>query len=172
LHHRSLERFDGWYHSLVTVQRTAAGERQLARFVLGSGTYAIDIMEVREVLGPLAVTAVPGAPEFLEGIAELRGEFLPVIDLRRRLGLEVRDDYKIVVATVRGRRVGLVVDGVIDVYRIATSEIAALDDLARSAAFAGVIKGPEGAIMIIDPDGLISDLEAGALGAWSAASAG
>ncbi|MBT8496417.1 MAG: chemotaxis protein CheW [Deltaproteobacteria bacterium] len=148
----------------MTTSRPASGEQQMARFTVGTGTYAIDIMQVREVLSPLTLTEVPGAPKFIEGLAELRGEFLPVIDLRRRMGLPMGKDYKVVVATVRGRRVGLVVDQVIDVFRVRSERIAPLDTLASSAAFSGVIKGEDGAIMIIEPDGLVSDLEAGALG--------
>ena len=137
----------------------------MARFTLGTGTYAINIMQVHEVLQPLQLIQVPGAPDFVEGIAELRGEYLPIIDLRRRMGLPLDSDYKVVVADVRGRRVGLVVDQVIDVFRVHGERVAPLDALAASAAFSGVIKDGDGAIMVIDPDGLVSDLEAGALSA-------
>lgn len=136
---------------------------QLARFALGDAFYAIDIMKVREVVNPLPITAVPGAPAFLEGLVELRGEFLPVIDLRRRLGLPAGPDYKILIAKARGHSVGMLVDQVYEVFRVAQAELQDIGELARSSSFAGVLRRDEGAVIVVDPDGVLSEVEAGEL---------
>jgi len=138
---------------------------QLTRFGIGEARYAFDIMKVREVLQPLAITAVPGTPSFVEGLIELRGEFLPVVDLRRRMGKPVGQDAKIVVADAAGRRVGFVVDQVFDVVRVETREIRAVDELARTPALTGIIPADEGPVMLLDPDALLSELEVSALDA-------
>ena len=141
---------------------------QLTRFRIGDSAFAFDIMKVREVLNPVRVTAVPGAPQFVEGLLELRGEYLPVVDLRLRLGGGQEGDSKIVIAEARGRRVGFVVDQVFDVFRVLESEIRPLDELAQSAAFSGVLRTEAGPVMILDPDGLLSEMEVSALDALPA----
>lgn len=136
---------------------------QLTRFGIGDARYAFDIMKVREVLQPAVITAVPGAPAFIEGLIELRGDFLPVVDLRRRLGRSMGPEAKIVVAYASGRRVGFVVDQVFDVVRVETSEIRSVDELARTPALAGIIPADDGPVMLLDPDALLSALEVSAL---------
>jgi purine-binding chemotaxis protein CheW len=102
------------------------GLAQLFTFRVGGEDYAIDIMRVREAINPLPVTPVPRAPAFVEGVIRLRGDVIPVLDVRRRLGLPVGPPTrktKILIVHVAGRRVGLVVDEVTEVLRIPRSEI-------------------------------------------------
>jgi purine-binding chemotaxis protein CheW len=99
---------------------------QLCTFRVGGEDYAIDIMRVREIIPPMPVTAVPRAPAFVEGVVRLRGEVIPILDVRRRLGVAEaaptrRTKYLIV--NVAGRRLGLVVDEVTEVLRLPRSEI-------------------------------------------------
>ena len=99
---------------------------QLCTFRLGGEDYAIDIMRVREIIPPLPVTPVPRAPAFVEGVVRLRGDVIPVLDVRRRLGLPpgpATRKTKILIVNVAGRRLGLVVDEVTEVVRIPRHDI-------------------------------------------------
>ncbi len=101
-------------------------EQQLVLFDLGSEHYAIDSMNVREIIRMQTITKIPGAPMSVEGVINLRGKVTPVLDLRKRLGLSVTEESKetrIVVVEVEGQDVGLIVDGVSEVLRIPVSVI-------------------------------------------------
>lgn len=99
---------------------------QLVVFQLGHELYGADISVVREV-GPLQrVTRVPRTPRYIEGVTNLRGRVIPVIDLRRRLGLPVTAATKktrIAVAELEGGQVGMIVDAVLEVLRVPASSI-------------------------------------------------
>ncbi|MBX6366133.1 MAG: chemotaxis protein CheW [Gemmatimonadetes bacterium] len=97
----------------------------------------VDIASVHEVLAYRAPAAVPHAPDFVEGIVHVRGAVLPVVDLRRRLGLppaEPDADTRIVVVDLDGDRVGVVVDAVTEVVRIPAADVAEPPRLFRGLA--------------------------------------
>jgi purine-binding chemotaxis protein CheW len=99
---------------------------QLCTFRVGGEDYAIDIMRVREIISPLPVTPVPRAPTFLEGVFRLRGEVIPVLDVRKRFGLPAGASTrktKYLIVNVAGRRLGLIVDEVCEVLRLRRGEI-------------------------------------------------
>ena len=101
-------------------------EQQLVLFDLAAEHYAIDSMNVREIIRMQVITKIPGAPASVEGVINLRGKVTPVMDLRKRLGLEAGQeskDTRIVVVEVGGQDVGLIVDGVSEVLRIPVSVI-------------------------------------------------
>jgi purine-binding chemotaxis protein CheW len=103
-------------------------EQQLVLFDLAAEHYAIDSMNVREIIRMQVITKIPGAPASVEGVVNLRGKVTPVMDLRKRLGLVVGQESKetrIVVVEVEGQDVGLIVDGVSEVLRIPVSVIEA-----------------------------------------------
>ncbi len=94
---------------------------QLVSFKIGSEEFGVDILNVQEINRMITITKVPNSPEFVEGIINLRGRVLPVIDLRVKLGLPKRDydkDTRIVVVDVEGKTVGFLVDAVSEVLRI------------------------------------------------------
>ncbi len=69
-------------------QRASLAEAvQVVAFSVGEGEYAVDIMRVKEIINPVPVTRVPKAPPFIEGVVELRGAILPIIDMRKRFDL-------------------------------------------------------------------------------------
>ena len=109
--------------------RDAAAEAplvQLCTFRIGGEDYAVDIMRVREIIHPLPVTPVPRAPTSVEGVVRLRGEVIPVLDVRKRLGLPASAPTRrtrFLVVNVARRRIGLVVDEVCEVIRIPRGEI-------------------------------------------------
>lgn len=111
---------------------------QLCTFRIGGEDYAVDIMRVREIIRPLPITPVPRAPAFVEGVVRLRGEVVPVLDVRKRLGVEARPDTprtRFLVVHVAARRIALVVDQVTEVLRLPRSEI-------RPAPSLGPAEGP------------------------------
>jgi len=60
---------------------------QLVAFGVGDGDYAVDIMRIKEIINPVAVTPMPKAPPFIEGVIELRGAILPIVDVRKRFDM-------------------------------------------------------------------------------------
>jgi purine-binding chemotaxis protein CheW len=100
---------------------TSADERQLVVFQLGAEFYGVDIARVHEIIRLQAVTRVPRAPAFVEGVINLRGKVIPVVDLRRRFGLPTAEHTRasrIVVVEIGDQVVGVVVDGVSEVLRV------------------------------------------------------
>jgi purine-binding chemotaxis protein CheW len=103
----------------------AQGGRYLI-FVLGAEEYAVDVLRVREIIGPLPVTRVPRMPPAVHGVVNLRGTVIPVLDLRVRFGLEPVDHGErtcmIVVQTAAGEFAALV-DRVCEVATIGAADI-------------------------------------------------
>jgi purine-binding chemotaxis protein CheW len=103
-----------------------AEETQLVSFRLGSEEYGVNIMQVQEIIRLTEITRVPKAPAFVEGIIDLRGKVLPIVDLRKRFGMEQRQDTdatRIVVVNIDDMTVGLIVDSVSEVLRIPNRSI-------------------------------------------------
>ena len=101
-------------------------ESQLVVFNLVDEHYGVDIAVVDGIVKMQAITAVPRAPSFVEGITNLRGEVLPVIDLRKRFGLpvgEITKETRIVNVEMEGVKVGMVVDAVNEVLRVSEEAI-------------------------------------------------
>jgi purine-binding chemotaxis protein CheW len=120
---------------------------QLCTFRIGGEDYAIDIMRVREIIRPLPITPVPRAPAFVEGVVRLRGEVIPVLDVRKRLGVAqapLGRKSRFLLVNVARRRIGLVVDEVCEVLRLPRSDIRAAPPLGDADAprfFLGVCGG-------------------------------
>lgn len=99
----------------------AGDELQLVTFGLGDEEFAVDILAVQEINRMMALTRVPQSPPEVEGVINLRGKIIPVVDLRKRFGLapgERSNDSRIVVVEVHGRVIGFIVDRVSEVLRL------------------------------------------------------
>lgn len=101
---------------------------RLCVFAIGKQTFAIDIMRIREIVRPSPLTRVPKAPFGMEGLIDLRGEVLPIFDLRLRLDLKSRHDVELsqarfLITRLGRRQLGLAVDRVIDVIDVKRSEL-------------------------------------------------
>lgn len=110
----------------------ATAERQLVVFSLAGEAYGVDIEAVREIIRMEEITQVPNAPEFVEGVINLRGMVCPVLDLRKRLGVDVSEttnESRIVVVEIDGEQVGLIVDEVTQVLRIGSESVEAASDV-------------------------------------------
>ncbi len=99
---------------------------QLVSFTLGREEFGIDILRVQEINKMSSVTRVPNAPSFIEGVINLRGKVIPIIDLRRRFGMVKVDHDKntrIIVVETHNKTVGFIVDSVKEVLRVPTSVV-------------------------------------------------
>ncbi len=97
---------------------------QLVTFSVGNEEFGVEILKVQEINKMMPVTKIPNAPSFVEGVINLRGKVIPIINLRTKLKLppkEVDKDTRIVVMEVVGRTVGFIVDSVSEVLRIPRS---------------------------------------------------
>ncbi|HXI37075.1 MAG TPA: chemotaxis protein CheW [Burkholderiales bacterium] len=114
---------------------TAQGRREFLSFVLGDAQYCIDILKVQEIRTYEAPTRIANTPAFIKGVMNLRGNIVPIIDLRVKFGLpEQRLDTQtvVIVLNVAKRTVGVVVDGVSDVIAVAAAEIKPAPELAAA----------------------------------------
>jgi purine-binding chemotaxis protein CheW len=120
-------------HSLSFFAAPAQEERaaaeateHLATFFLDREEYGVDVRQVQEIRRVSEITTVPRAPEFIRGVINLRGRILPVLDLKRKLGLgevETRRATRIVVVRLAERLLGLLVDGASQVLKVPVSRI-------------------------------------------------
>lgn len=102
----------------------APGDLQLVTFFLGREEYGVDVMAVREIVAMPPVTRTVNAPPHVEGIVDLRGEIVPVVSLRRRLGLPpAQGEGCLAVTDCAGTLSGFVVDDVSDVIRVRREEL-------------------------------------------------
>ena len=147
-------------------EESASDIRQLVCFRLGEGSYALDIQFVREINRLTDVTSIPTAPRFVEGIINLRGAVVPVVNLGLKFGLaetEHSKDTRIVVIESEGHTLGMVVDEVSEVLRLSASEIEPADNLNSSGINVdfvdGVGKVDERLILLLAPDRLFTAKE-------------
>jgi purine-binding chemotaxis protein CheW len=152
--------------------RAKARERvelmQLVAFSVADGDYAVDIMRIKEIINPIAVTTMPKAPRFIEGVIELRGAILPVIDVRKRFDraptMASRATKYLIVAIDIGEAkiiVALVVDRVSEPLRVPRTDIKPAPRLSVSerAFFTGVVGHHGRMLMVLDVDALLSSAE-------------
>jgi purine-binding chemotaxis protein CheW len=103
-----------------------AKEQQTVGFQIGAETFGLPISDVHEIVRMPEITSVPEAPECVEGVVNLRGKIVPVIDMRKRFGIrDVEESYKnrVLVVDFEGKRVGLIVDSASEVLRIPSGDI-------------------------------------------------
>jgi purine-binding chemotaxis protein CheW len=137
---------------------------QLVTFRLGGEEYAVDILKVQEVNRVVDITAVPNAPECLEGVMNLRGKVIPVLNLRKRFGLDPRaaDGQSRIMVVDTGTTVGLLVDSVQEVLRLPAETVEPPPLLARGTG-SGYVKGigklRDRLLILLDIDKLLADGE-------------
>lgn len=130
-------------------------ERQLVTFHLGSDEFGADIMNVKEIVRVSEITKVPNVPFYVEGVCNLRGNVLPIIDGRTRFNMEKKDkdeNSRVLVIDINGRATGVIVDRVSEVMRINSSEIEATPSIMRTENMdylSGVLKLDNGNRIIL-----------------------
>lgn len=138
---------------------------QWVTFKLGEETYGINVMQVQEVLRYSEIAPVPGAPDYVLGIINLRGNVVTVIDTRARFGLdanEVSDNTRIVIIESEQQVVGILVDSVAEVVYLKSSEIDSAPNVGteESAKFIQGVSNRDGELLIlVDLNKLLTDEE-------------
>jgi len=100
--------------------------KQFVVFKLGNEEYGVNIHQVKTIERLMEITRVPQAPDFVEGVVNLRGEVVPVIDLRKRFGLPERtntDNTRIIIVSIEDITVGMIVDSATEVLQISEESI-------------------------------------------------
>lgn len=138
---------------------------QWVTFKLDSETYGINVMQVQEVLRHTEIAPVPGAPGYVLGIINLRGNVVTVIDTRARFGLEsgeVTDNTRIVIIESEKQVIGIMVDSVAEVVYLKASEIDIAPNVGNdeSAKFIQGVSNRDGELLIlVDLNKLLTDDE-------------
>lgn len=147
----------------------SAGNGTYLVFSLGEEAYAIAVTDVREIIGALPITRVPGVPDSMRGVINLRGRIIPVADLRIRFKLDAVDYGArtcIIVVQTRGGEFGLVVDRVLEVARIAAEEIEPPPTFGadvRTDYLLGIARCGQRVRLLLDVERTLTQAETGAL---------
>lgn len=142
---------------------------QLVTFIIDGEEFGIDILKVQEIIRPVAITRVPNAPPFVEGVINLRGRIVPVIDARKRFGLEPRpmaETSRIVVIELGRETVGFVMDAVREVIRVDPAVIEPAPELAVGVDadyIRGVAKLEDRLLILLDVERVLAEHERAAL---------
>lgn len=110
----------------VSEQKVDVDSTNLVTFRLGNGEYAIDIMQAKEIIKMEKITLIPNAPDFVEGVINLRGNIIPIIDLKKRFNLEETEGDKntgIIIVRIYDVDMGIIIDSVSKVVSITNSDI-------------------------------------------------
>jgi len=146
-------------------QEVSRQEIQLACFRIGTEMYALDILRIKEIIRPQRLTAIPKAPPFIEGVINLRGAVVPVVDLRKRFDQpqsSIDRDTRIMVCALAGKIIGLIVDEVAEVRRYTRPEIQPAPQFLRGRGaefFLGVCRRDDQLMMLLDLERILSSSE-------------
>lgn len=137
-------------------------EIQLACFSIGEKLFAVDIMRIREILVPQKLSPLPCASDLLEGVIDLRGSVIPVMNMRKRLGMPITDDTpagKLLIVSLVKQLLALVVDDVMEVISVPVADIKPPIQIASGVGMEfllGVCLSDSRVYMILDIDVLLS----------------
>lgn len=142
---------------------------QFLTFILNGEEYGVDILRVQEIKGWDTATAIPNTPEYIRGVINLRGTIVPIVDLRRRFGMEAVEYGKTTVVIVlkvktdaHARTMGFVVDAVSDVYNVGKDQFREAPEFgsAVDTAFVrGLATVNEKMVILLDVDRLVGGAE-------------
>jgi purine-binding chemotaxis protein CheW len=135
-----------------------SASQQFITFTLDAGEYGIDIMAVREIKGWSQTTAIPNAPRFINGVINLRGVIVPIMDLRARFGMEPTPPTRmsvVIIISAGARTTGLLVDAVSDIISVSPEEIRTIPDMGsgcRENLLAGLVALPDRMVSLVSID--------------------
>ena len=144
---------------------TTNSEQQLVVFDLAGEHYGVDIATVREIIQMQTITRIPGSEFFVEGLINLRGVVIPVIDLRKRFGFaeaENDKDTRIIVIHSRHKDIGMIVDSVTEVLRITSDSIEPTSSILINGDtnyLRGTAKLPDRLVILLDVQELLGGAE-------------
>ena len=137
-------------------------EIQVACFLLDGEIYAVDIMRIKEIIRPQKLAVLPKTPPFVEGVLNLRGQVIPVIDLRKRFDMAPRKidhNRRLLIISLAGCTIGLAVDEVTEVITVPVANIKPPPQITRGVDaeyLLGVCLADDSLIMLLSPDTLLS----------------
>lgn len=135
---------------------------QVAIFLLAGQQYGLDIAKIKQIVRPVKITKLPNTPAFLEGVMNLRGVVIPVIDMRKRFNLPPRPNEqttKVIIASVARKVVGVMVDDVTEVLPLPKSEIQPPPRVVRGVEanyLMGVCRYKEDILLILNLEEILS----------------
>lgn len=137
---------------------------QVVTFRVGAHDFALDILQVERILRYEKPAEVPMAPDYLEGVLRFEGSAIPVVDLRKRLGVDalVRDETRLMVLGFEGERIGVLVDEVREILRIDAAAIAPPPPMVRGLAAAyisGILPHGDRTVVMLNARKLLSASE-------------
>lgn len=142
-------------------------QKEFLTFTLGAECYAIDILAVKEIRGYESVTKIANAPAFIKGVINLRGDIVPIVDLRIKFNvgnISYNEFTIVIVLNIHGRIVGVVVDGVSDVVALGAEHIKPPPDFGvafNGRYLLGLATVNEQMVILVDIAELISSEELG-----------
>lgn len=151
----------------MSESQATEGSLQCVTFTLEEETYGINVMQVQEVLREIEVAPVPGAPHYVLGIINLRGNVVSVIDARTRFGLTAKesdDMTRIIVIEAQQQIIGILVDSVAEVVDVERSEIDTAPNVgnAETAKYIdGVVSRGDKLLILVDLNKLLTEAEWG-----------
>jgi purine-binding chemotaxis protein CheW len=134
-------------------------------FVLANEDYGLEILKVREIIGSMDTTAVPGMPCYVKGVINLRGKVIPVLDIRLKFGMEEAErtpESCVIVVDVRGSQMGVIVDRVSEVLDIRGDDIEDAPDVGvvvENAFILGMAKSKGKVKILLDIDKVLSEVD-------------
>jgi purine-binding chemotaxis protein CheW len=146
-------------------------DNQIVVFGLGTEQFGVNIASVESIVKMQAITKMPQSPSFVEGVMNLRGKVLPVIDLHKRFGLagsETDRNSRIIVVSVNRTEVGMIVDGVSEVLTVSEQAVEAAPVIAStvdSTFITGIAKMDQCLVILLDLQRVLSVDEQAAMSA-------
>lgn len=128
----------------MRTEKETAKTLKLVGFRLGEEEYGVDILKIKEIKLLMDITRVPKAPSFVEGVINLRGDIVPIIDLRKKLRLdtqELGEDSRIIIVEIDSKMCGVIVDGVSEVIEIEEGKILPPPTIVKGSIDAAYLKG-------------------------------
>lgn len=156
-------------HEYDNVTESERDSNQFLTFLLAGEEYGIDILRVQEIKGWEEATEIPNTPDYIQGVINIRGTIVPIIDLRRRFNLELLEYGATTVVIVlrvesanRSRIMGIVVDAVSDVYNVPTDEMKPPPDFGTAISIEfvrGLATVDDKMVIMLDIDKLLNSDE-------------
>ena len=139
---------------------------QLVIFQLGGEEFGVEIMQVQEIIRMPDITRIPQSPEYVEGVVNLRGKIIVVINLDTRFGLELKeldDNSRIIIVEVGETVVGMIVDSVSEVLRLPTANVEPAPEIIKAKIHADYLKGvgklDDRLLILLDLEKVLSEEE-------------
>ncbi len=135
---------------------------QIVSFKIGEEEFGVDILKVQEINRLVQITQVPNAPNFIEGVMNLRGRVVPIVNLRKRFGLPLKEydkNTRIIVVDLNGKTVGFIVDSVSEVLRVSKSVVEPPPELVSgidSEYIIGIAKLDDRLLILLDLEKILT----------------